>query len=190
MGLHTDSVASWMYLATYYYCFGQYRTSLKLIFHALKECTNGKLFNTKCTLTSSNISTIEKEGIRQKIWKRRHVNKHHVVNEITFYYNSRVIPPELDVQATTLAYIPSRVYIHFLRFLCFYRLQEDFQCMQAIDDLRLSVSRTHLEDHGCALGEAYHCLATALLIFGQLKEARFYFAKSNAYKEQYKGFYF
>ncbi|XP_063410041.1 uncharacterized protein LOC134693230 [Mytilus trossulus] len=190
MGLHTDSVASWMYLATYFYCFGQYRTSLKLIFHALKECTNGKLFNTKCTLTSSNISTIEKEGIRHKIWKRRHVNKHHVVNEITFYYNSRVIPPELDVQATTIAYIPSRVYIHFLRFLCLYRLQEDFQCTQAIDDLRLSVSRTHLEEHGCALGEAYHCLATALLICGQLKEARSYFSKSNAHKEKNKRFYF
>ncbi|XP_063409865.1 uncharacterized protein LOC134693087 [Mytilus trossulus] len=136
MGLYTDSVASWMYLATYYYCFGKYRTSLKLIFHSLKECTNGKLFNEICTLSSTYISTIEQEGIRQKIWKRRHVYKHHVVNEISFYFNSRIIPPELDVQATTLAYIPLRVYIHFLRFLCFYRLKEDFQCMQAIDDLR------------------------------------------------------
>ncbi|CAC5410543.1 unnamed protein product [Mytilus coruscus] len=190
MGLHTDSVASWMYLATYYYCFGQYRTSLKLIFHALKECTNDKLFNTKCTLTASNISTIEKEGVRQKIWKRRHLYKHHVVNEITFYYNSRVIPPELDVQVTTIGYIPSRVYIHFLRFLCLYRLQEDFQCMHAIEDLRLSVFRTHLEDNECALGEAYHCLATALVIFGQSKEARFYFDKSNSYKEKNKGCYF
>ncbi|CAC5399868.1 unnamed protein product [Mytilus coruscus] len=132
---------------------------------AVTECTNGKLFNVICTLTSSNISTIEKEGIRQKIWKRRHVYKHHVVNEISFYYNSRVIPPELDVQATTLAYIPSRVYIQFLRFLCLYRLQEHFQCMQAVDDLRISVSRTHLEDMECALGEAYHCLVTALIIF-------------------------
>ncbi|VDI04063.1 Hypothetical predicted protein, partial [Mytilus galloprovincialis] len=80
--------------------------------------------------------------------------------------------------------------IHFLRFLCFYRLKEDFQCMQAINDLRLSVSRTHFEDMECALEQAYHCLAKALLIFGQPKEARFYFAKSNAYKEKYKGFYF
>ncbi|VDI73159.1 Hypothetical predicted protein [Mytilus galloprovincialis] len=190
MGLHTDSVACWMYLATYYYCFGHYITSLKLIFHAWNECTSDKLFNAKCTLTSSNISAIEKEGIRQKIWKRRHVYKYHLVNEISFYYNSRVIPPELVVQPTTLAYIPSRVYIYFLRFLCLYRLHEDFQCMQAIEDLRLSVSRTHREEHECALGEAYHCLATALMIFRQTNEARLYFAKSKSYKEKCKGFYF
>ncbi|CAC5410544.1 unnamed protein product [Mytilus coruscus] len=185
-----DAVSCWMYLATYYYCIGQYTTSLQLIFHALKQCTPDKIFFRRRNLYTRPLSTIEKEGIRRKIWKSRHLYKHHVINEISFYYNSRVIPPELDVQTTTLAYIPPIVYIHFLRFLCFYRLQEDSLCMQAIRDLRTSVTRRDLNHDIFSVGEAYHCLAVALLIFGQKKEARYYFAKSNVNKEKCKDIYF
>ncbi|XP_071146438.1 uncharacterized protein [Mytilus edulis] len=190
LGLHGDAVSGWMYVATYYYCIGQYTTSLKLIIHALKQYAPDKILARGSKLSTHQLSVIEKEGIRRKIWKSRHFYKRHVINEIYFYYDSRVIPRELDVQATTQAYIPPIVYIHFLRFLCFYRLHEDSMCMHAIRDLRISVIRKHPQNDRHSVGEAYHCLAVALLIVGQKKEARFYFALSTAKKSTLKDIYF
>ncbi|CAC5393751.1 unnamed protein product [Mytilus coruscus] len=97
LGLRVDAVSSWMYLATYYYCIGKYKVSLQLIYHALRECTHNKLFYVNHKLTANRFSEFVKEGIQQKIWKLRHLYKNHVIHEISFYYNSRVIPLELGV---------------------------------------------------------------------------------------------
>ncbi|CAG2193993.1 unnamed protein product [Mytilus edulis] len=143
IGLRVDAVSGWMYLATFYYCVGNYKVSLQLINNALRECSNDKLFYVNHKLTANRFSESVKEGIRQKIWKLRHLYRNHVIHEISFYYNSRVIAPELEVQLTTGAYVPPLVYIYFLRFLCLFRLHEDFQCKQAIYDLLLSIDVQH-----------------------------------------------
>ncbi|CAC5393750.1 unnamed protein product [Mytilus coruscus] len=190
LGLRVDAVSSWMYLATFYYCIGKYKVSLQLIYHALRECTSDKLFYVNNKLTVNRFSEFVKEGIRQKIWKLRHLYKNHVIHEISFYYNSRVIPPELGVQFTTAAYIPPLVYIQFLRFLCLFRLHEDFQCKQAIQDLLLSIYIKHFNSNESVFGEAYKCLAVAFAIYGKMEEARYYFAAYDLYKERFKDLYF
>ncbi|CAG2187854.1 unnamed protein product [Mytilus edulis] len=166
IGLRVDAVSSWMYLATYYYCIGKYKVSLQLINHALTECTTDKLFHVNNIGIANNLSEIEKHGIRRKLWKCRHLYKKHVINEISFYYNSRVIPPELDVQLTTATFIPPLVYIRFLRFLCFFRLNEKSKFMQAIQDLRSSMDEKFFNGEVSSHGEVYKCLAIALEIYG------------------------
>ncbi|VDI34686.1 Hypothetical predicted protein [Mytilus galloprovincialis] len=190
IGLCGDAVSGWMYLATYYYCIGKYKVSLQLINHALRECTNDKLFYVNHKLTANRFSEFVKDGIRQKIWKLRHLYKNHVIHEISFYYNSRVIPPELDVQFTTGTYIPPLVYIQFLRFLCLYRLHEEFQCEQAIHDLLLSIDCQHFNCNESVFGEAYKCLAVAFAIYGKTEKARYYFDAYDLYKERWKDLYF
>ncbi|CAG2193994.1 unnamed protein product [Mytilus edulis] len=154
------------------------------------ECTTDKLFHVNNIGIANNLSEIEKHGIRRKLWKCRHLYKKHVINEISFYYNSRVIPPELDVQLTTATFIPPLVYIRFLRFLCFFRLNEKSKFMQAIQDLRSSMDEKFFNGEVSSHGEVYKCLAIALEIYGEKKDAKKYYDKYDKHKTAYKGFYF
>ncbi|CAG2193996.1 unnamed protein product [Mytilus edulis] len=191
IGLRVDAVSGWMYLATYYYCIGKYKVSLQLIHHALSECTSDKLFHVNNIGIANNLSEIEKDGIRRKLWKCRHLYKKHVIHEISFYYNSRVIPPELDVQLTTATFIPPLVYIHFLRFLCFFRLNKKFKFKQAILDLRSSIDEGYFNCEDSSYGEACKCLAIALEIYGEKKDAKKYYDIYDfRRKKAFDGFYF
>ncbi|VDI34685.1 Hypothetical predicted protein [Mytilus galloprovincialis] len=168
-GLRVDAVSGWMYLATYYYCIGKYKVSLQLIHHALSECTSDKLFHVNNIRIANDLSEIEKDGIRRKLWKCRHLYKKHVIHEISFYYNSRVIPPELDVQLTTATFIPP---------------------LQAILDLRSSIDERYFNCEESSYGEAYKCLAIALEIYGEKEDAERYYHEYRLRRNGFDAFIF
>ncbi|XP_076086144.1 uncharacterized protein LOC143056861 [Mytilus galloprovincialis] len=100
LGVHSDAVSGWLYLATYFYGFCQYKIAVQLILHASIHCSDNKLFMNSIKLYSSNLDDIEKEGIFSGEWKRLNLYRRHVIHEISFYLNSKIKPVELKVQNT------------------------------------------------------------------------------------------
>ncbi|CAG2240672.1 unnamed protein product [Mytilus edulis] len=175
LGVHSDAVSGWLYLATYFYGFCQYKIALQLILHASVRCSDIKLFMNSIKLYSSNLADIEKEGIFFGKWNRLNVYRHHVIHEISFYLNSKVHPQELEVQKTNQAFICPNVYLHFLRFLCLYRLNGSsihHTCTDALLDIFEACQDPHFNCNDYSIADTIECLAVALSIYGCHEKAK------------------
>ncbi|XP_052083416.1 uncharacterized protein LOC127720702 [Mytilus californianus] len=193
LGVHADAVSGWLYLATYFYGFCQYKIALQLILHASVNCSDNKLFLNSIKLYSSNRDDIEKEGIFSGVWNRLNVYRRHVIDEISFYLNSKVNPQELKVQNTTQSYICPNVYLYFLRFLCLYRLNESsihHTSTQALLDIRAACQDEHFNSNDYSIADTSECLAVALSICGCQEQAKIVFSYIKKLNKTLKHFTF
>ncbi|CAC5410542.1 unnamed protein product [Mytilus coruscus] len=193
LGVHADAVSGWLYLATCFYGFCQYKIALQLILHASVNCSDNKLFMNSIKLYSSNLDDIEKEGIFSGVWNRLNVYRRHVIDEISFYLNSKVNPQELKVQNTTQSYICPNVYLYFLRFLCLYRLNDSsihHTSTQALLDIRAACQDAHFNSNDYSIADTSECLAVALSICGCQEQAKIVFSYIKELNKTFKRFSF
>lgn len=124
IGLHSDAVAGWLLLASFFYNHNDYFTSLVITNYALSKFTDErrenrmtKFDNDKITLTLKHkfaINMMEKESV---LYTLRTLT----INTLCFSKNSSIIPKELshDIIEGYATYI-SLTFADFLRFLCCY----------------------------------------------------------------------
>lgn len=182
IGLNSDAVAGWSMLSTFFYVHEHYFTSLELIIYALSKYTDEK-----CTNIFSNHSTHRRTYVTPKeqaaldlVKKERLITilKSSTINYAKFACKSQIIPKELqqDVIKSYGKFHPL-IYAYFLRFLCFYHLQDQFSCEDAMQQIFWATVKT------VPTGESMSRLYCQSLIFngiafqmkGMLDEAKSFF---------------
>ena len=159
----------------------------------MRHCSDNKLFMNSIKLYSSNLDDIEKEGIFSGEWNRLNVYRRHVIHEISFYLNSKIQPQELKVQNTIQAYIFPNVYLHFLRFLCLYRLNENSKhhtSTQALLDINEACKDAHFNHNDYSIADTTECLASALSIYGCQEKAKIVSTYIKGLNKSFKQFSF
>lgn len=106
-----------------------------------------------------------------------------LVDDMTFYENSELIPDELQVEKefrNPSYHIPSIFYGYFLNFLCYYRLNYVGKFLDCIRDLQLAIPRIDFTKYPGKTAQAYNFLGICLQMSGDIESARQAFMQSAA----------
>ncbi|XP_071160869.1 cyclic GMP-AMP synthase-like receptor 2 [Mytilus edulis] len=141
VGVHSDAVAGWLMLASFFYVHDKYLTSLCIINYALLQITDEKCENRFKTMVETMpriIFTPEQESAIDMIKNEKLITtlKSLTISKLRFECMSQIIPKELqhDVMTYLVDFHPSS-FAHFLRFLCLFHLHEHIACEDALQQL-------------------------------------------------------
>ncbi|VDI10817.1 Hypothetical predicted protein [Mytilus galloprovincialis] len=122
IGLSSDAVSGWLFLASFFYRRKNYIASLHVINYALLKCTDDKIpvkvqpgFKIELNRTQYNVL----ESMQQeKLFK---ILKTVQINDLDFIEKSEIIPEELQLEVEERStIIPAIPFAHFLSFLCYF----------------------------------------------------------------------
>lgn len=137
IGLHSDAVAGWLTLASFFYVYEQYSTSLEIINYALSKYTDEKCKNLFLTTTRAQFTAQQKYALRtMESEKLLTIFKSQTINYLQFACMSQIIPKEIqrDVSKKQEDFHPLS-FAHFLRFLCFFHQRDTFSRVKAMQQL-------------------------------------------------------
>lgn len=139
--LQSDAVSGWVKLASFYYVHKNYLTSLDRIKYVLSKCTDEKI---NMTLVSENFKLSQNQKTVLKLMKREKLYvllKHLTFVMLIFSSESSIIPSELDFIVKDIALqICPLPFVHFLKFLCYFHLQDFTSCENPRRELLLQTS--------------------------------------------------
>ncbi|CAC5414224.1 unnamed protein product [Mytilus coruscus] len=136
-----NAVSGWLLLASFIYQTKQYKKSLAILQYSLSKCTSEKLYLLR------SLSNSHYELLNFDIFRRMPIVqlfKFLRLDSIDFCESSYFKPVEIqNMQNETLQSIPPVVFAHFLRFLCYYHLNDNRQCQNSLCDLQLTIEENY-----------------------------------------------
>ena len=182
--LHHDSVSDWLMLASLYYRMKHYNTAINIVAYAVSKCTPEKVYKEK-NLSSEQCALIKTKTIQSMSISR--VLKLLLVRAVTFPLQSTLIPEELELDVVNDDhFLPPVVYSHFLRFLCYYHLNNINQCYNALADLQLTISEDYFISDNILRSSSYNFLGVAFQLIGNHEMAEFPFLHAIKLHKSYK----
>jgi hypothetical protein len=174
--LHHDSVSGWLMLASFYYRMKHYNTAINIATYAVSKCTPEKVYYQN-NLSSEQYALIKTKTIHSMSILR--VLKLLNVKLVDFKRQSTLIPEELELEVVNDSHLLSPVeYSHFLRFLCYYHLNNINQCYNTIADLQLTISEDYFISNNAQRSRSYNCLGVAFQIIGNHEMAELSFLQA------------
>lgn len=102
-----------------------------------------------------------------------------LLNRVMFIRNSTLIPDELQIEVNTTPYVlPPVVYVHFIRFLCQYHLNNTIQCHSCLQDLQLTIEQEYFINDASEKARANNILGIGFQLIGDIESAKCAFIKS------------
>ncbi|CAC5387568.1 unnamed protein product [Mytilus coruscus] len=147
----------------------------------LALCCHSKSWITPATqwITRSNNSWPD-EDVKQKmtivqLWKLL------LLDCVIFYPNSILIPNELQTKVNSdIRRIPPVVYAHYFLVLCQYRLKNEQQCRDSLQDLKLTLEENYFISQPIGKCFSYAILGIAFQLGGGIESAKSAFIQSIA----------
>jgi hypothetical protein len=174
--LHNDSVSGWLMLASFYYRMKHYNTAINIVTYAVSKCTPEKVYFQK-NLSSEQYALMKTKTIQSMIITR--VLKLLHVRDVQFKQQSTLIPEELELEVVSdFHLLPPVVYSHFLRFLCYFHLNNINQCYNALADLQLTISEDYFISENIDRSNSYNCLGVAFQLIGNHEMAKLSFLQA------------
>ena len=174
--LHHDSVSGWLMLASFYYRMKHYNTALNITTYAVSKCTTEKVYH-QIKLSSEQYALIKTKTIQSMSITR--VLKLLLVKIVGLARHSTLIPEELELEVANRVYsLPPVVYSHFLRFLCYYHLNNVNLCYNALVDLQLTISEDYFILNNMQRSRSYNCLGVAFQLIGNHEMAELSFLQA------------
>ncbi|VDI37455.1 Hypothetical predicted protein [Mytilus galloprovincialis] len=180
MSTHHDAVLGWLMLATLFYKHKQYYKALCALSYSLTKCTTEKLD------FGGNITDVHRNLLRNKIFRKLKIIRTLrflllLPKSTDFEEKNNSIPDELnmyDNDFNPCSIIPPVTYLHFLTFLCHYRLYNIRNYQESLGDLRLTIEEDYFISDIAMKAAAYDCLGVAFQIIGDTEAAKEAFVKS------------
>jgi tetratricopeptide (TPR) repeat protein len=167
--LHHGSVSGWLMLASFYYRMKHYNTALNIVSYAVSKCTTEKFFYQK-NLSSEQCALIKTRTIQSMRITR--VLKLLLVRCVEFAQESTLIPEELELEVGNGGHsLPPVVCSHFIRFLCYYHLNNVTQCLSVLADLQITISEDYFILNNRHRANSYNCLGVAYALIGNYESA-------------------
>ncbi|XP_071143436.1 uncharacterized protein [Mytilus edulis] len=142
MSLQSDSVSSWLLLASLFYKCKRFRECLNIINYCLVSCTPDKIY-----LHDAN-SFAEQTVFQQmeKKWGLLHAFKYLMIDNVWFQVTFYLLPDELTSLITDKLHlpIPPVVYSYLLQFLCYHHLADYRGTHKALHNLELTIRERYL----------------------------------------------
>ena len=174
--LHHDSVSGWLMLASFYYRMKHYNTALNIVTYAVSKCTPEKVYGTN-NLSNEQYALIKTKTIQSISITR--VLKVLLVRPNFFIPQSTLIPEELELEVVNGSHLLSPlIYSHFLRFLCYYHLNNINQCHSALADLQLTISEDYFISENLDRSSSHNCLGVAFQLIGNHEMAELSFIQA------------
>jgi tetratricopeptide (TPR) repeat protein len=168
--IHHDSVSGWLMVASFYYRMKHYNTAINIASYAVSKCTPEKFFYQENYLSSEHCALIKTRMIQSMSITR--VLKLLLISYVYFIPQSTLIPEELELEVVNGSHsLPSVVYSHFIRFLCYYHLNNVNQCYDALTDLQLTISEDYFISNTKHRSNSYNCLGVAYALIGNYESA-------------------
>jgi hypothetical protein len=102
-----------------------------------------------------------------------------LVRYVQFKPQSTLIPEELELEVVNDCHVlPLVVYSHFLRFLCYFHLNNINQCYKALADLQLTISEDYFISDNIERFSSYNCLRVAFQLIGNHEMAELSFLQA------------
>ncbi|VDI65420.1 Hypothetical predicted protein [Mytilus galloprovincialis] len=128
IGTNSDAVTGWLLLASFYYVHGNYLLSLDIINHALRKCTDEKLYPWQNGLDKNQENLLRLMNQEELST----LSKAFTVRYPKFIKNL-ISPQELRLSIHEQSYpFHPIIFAHFLSFLCNYHLPEISSCRQSL----------------------------------------------------------
>ena len=174
--LHHDSVSGWLMLASFYYRMKHYNTAINIATYAVSKCTTEKVY------CQNNLSKEHYALIKTKTMQSMNITrvlKLLLVRYVDFTQQSTLIPEELELEVINDYHnIPPVVYSHFLRFLCYYHLNNINQCYIELADLQLTISEDYFIKSNIQRSNSCNCLGVAFQLIGNHEMAELSFLQA------------
>lgn len=139
--LRSDSIISWLLLASFFYKCKRFRECTDVINYSLSNCTLDKIL-----LQRDN--SLAEQTVFQEMKQKYGLmiaHKHVLYEYICFREPFSLLPSELTPITNELAVlIPPVFYCHLLKFLCFYQLGDNRGKIDAINDMDQTIRRRKL----------------------------------------------
>jgi hypothetical protein len=172
-GTKSDAVSGWLLYASFYYVFGQYNATLKIIDHVLSRCTPDMIILKKPNYTTDDMVCYKQNAGSHKITLNEKMRLA-TIADVIYVKQSTLIPFELtpEVQLGSIS-VPPVVMSHCLRFLCYHHLYDIVNRQQSLRDLYLTIEEKYF------IGD--NMLSISLTILGVCnwlvgdKEAAYYY---------------
>ncbi|CAC5418867.1 unnamed protein product [Mytilus coruscus] len=140
ISLKSDSITSWLLLATLFYKCKRYRECLDIINYCLFSCTPDKIY-LHCT-NSLTEQTVFKQ--MQQKWGLLHAFKYLMIENVCFQYPFCLLPNELISLITgERLRFPPVVYSFLLQLLCCHHLSDYRGKHNALDNLELTIRKRY-----------------------------------------------
>ena len=170
LSTHHDAVSGWLMTASFFYKTRQYKIALEILHYSLRKCSPKKLYH------EIDLSDIHYELISLHMFKQMSIvqlTKLLLVKEVRLIKNSYFTPDEFKIADNTKHYrIPPVVYIHSLRFLCHYHLNNIIQCRHSLIDLQITIDKELFISNVAQKAESLHILGIIFQLVGDKKSAR------------------
>ncbi|CAC5367772.1 unnamed protein product [Mytilus coruscus] len=142
IGLHSDAVAGWIMLASFFYAYENYFASLTVIHYTLQKYTDEKIYTVPFNSMNlpglrKTLNPIQKNVLNlMKKEKLYTILKALTIYPVNFFSNSSVIPQvlQLDLRSKLISYHPLS-FANFLCFLCNYHLHDITSCNDYLQQL-------------------------------------------------------
>jgi hypothetical protein len=153
-----------------------YNTALHIVSYAVSKCTPEKVYYEE-NLSDEQCALIKTKTIQSMSITR--VLKLLLVRYVDFVEQSTLIPEELELEVVNNCHtIPPVVYSHFLRFLCYYHLNNINQCNNALADLQRTISEDYFISNNRDRSNSHNCLGIAFQLIGNHEMAEFSFLQA------------
>jgi tetratricopeptide (TPR) repeat protein len=163
-------------LASFYYRMKHYNTAINIVTYAVSKCTPEKVYYQE-NLSSEQYALIKTKTIQSMSIIR--VLKLLLVRLGNFKRQSTLIPEELELEVVNDTHVLSPVvYSHFLRFLCYYHLNNVNLCYSALADLQLTISEDYFILDNEERSISYHYLGVAFQLIGNHEMAELSFLQA------------
>jgi tetratricopeptide (TPR) repeat protein len=174
--LHHDSVSGWLMLASFYYRMKHYNTAINIATYAVSKCTTEKVYYQE-NLSNEQYALIKTKTIQSMSITR--VLKLLFARVVEFKRQSTLFPEELELEVVNGGhYLPPVVYSHFLRFLCYYHLNNVNLCRNALTDLQLTISEDYFISNNGQRSISYNCLGVTFQLSGNHERAELSFQQA------------
>ncbi|CAG2249361.1 unnamed protein product [Mytilus edulis] len=170
MGVRSDAVSGWNYLATYYYCVRKYSVSLKITDYVLSKIKEGKQ---EKLYYSEDKFTIDYLPRRCNETDLSAIYIDNAMEPNDFKRNSFLIPDEMKHEVKYKGYIqkPPIVYTLFLRFISLLKSKKTQKCLDSLNDMKSFIETNKYIGNHVMKAECYTLLGIACYLKCDLTEA-------------------
>ncbi|XP_052102236.1 uncharacterized protein LOC127735875 [Mytilus californianus] len=178
VGVNSDAVSGWLMIATLFQTYKRHGIALRILNYVLSKCNDEHIYiPPKRSLVIFN-ETHQSMLDSMKQEKIITILKAVTSSDLHFYLRSSIIPTEL--QLDVIKYVtpfPHLSYAYFLKFLCFFHLNDLPKCKDSINQIRLAIYRTVNSDNGVFLHllKSLVCYGVAYQMIGELDFSRHVF---------------
>ncbi|CAC5394977.1 unnamed protein product [Mytilus coruscus] len=171
--IYHDAASGWLLIASLFYRTHQYNRAIDII----SNYVNCKLYP-KSEMLLTFIQLCSVKSFQKRLLPLLKIER---CDFVRFQSKSTLIPQELQMEVEDMSHhFPATVYIHLLRFLCHYHLNNHLERHDSLRDLQKTIKKSDRIETPMAKAISYICLGIALQLDGDKDSAR------NAFQQAYK----